>query len=224
MNANDLVELNNEKRQMLSIENLKYYEDMLIYIRLSHNKSDQETEEILSELLDHLLAAQEEGRSAEEVFGNDPRGYANAIIGELPKMVTKERVNYFVMAILYFFAAAAISSFVFTLIGHYLFKIEPLTKEIFVGSFTLQTILSVPIAFLLLYSLIQFLRWTCFRKLNKGLEFLLYWLFGMASIGIFMVLIVITPDFGPTVEVPVYAVLLLGIVLYVVARMTRRMI
>ncbi|OEF97171.1 DUF1129 family protein [Desulfuribacillus alkaliarsenatis] len=56
--------------------NLKYYEDMLIYIRFSYNKSDQEVEEVLSELLDHLLDAQAEGKTAYEVFGDEPKKYA----------------------------------------------------------------------------------------------------------------------------------------------------
>ena len=63
MNAEQLAELNFEKRKELTKENLKYYEDMLLYIRLSYDKSEQETEEILSELLDHLLEAQKEGRT-----------------------------------------------------------------------------------------------------------------------------------------------------------------
>ena len=73
MNVKEMVELNNQRRKLLTKENLKYYEDMLVYIRLSYDKSDQEIEEVLLELLDHLLEAQKEGRTAKEVFGRNPK-------------------------------------------------------------------------------------------------------------------------------------------------------
>lgn len=72
MNSQELIKLNNKKREKLNEENLKYYEDMLVYLRLSFLKSEQETEELLNELLDHLLEAQEEGKDFTEVFGDDP--------------------------------------------------------------------------------------------------------------------------------------------------------
>lgn len=64
MNSQELIKLNNKKREKLNEENLKYYEDMLVYLRLSFLKSEQETEELLNELLDHLLEAQEEGKTS----------------------------------------------------------------------------------------------------------------------------------------------------------------
>lgn len=224
MNAKELIKLNNQKRENLTKSNLKYYEDMLVYIRLSYDKSEQETEEILSELLDHLLESQKAGKSAEDVFGDNPKKYADEIIGELPKMVTKERLKNFTMSILYFFAAGTIFSCISTVIGYYFFHEESLTKEIFLGSFTFKTILSIPVAFFLLYLVIQILRWTCFKKINKVIEFLLFWLFGIFSIGIFMGLIFITPDFGPMMSIPIYFVFLLGIILYFAAHLTRKAI
>lgn len=224
MKAKDLVELNNQKRKELTEENLKYYEDMLVYIRLSYDKSEQETEEVLSELLDHLLEAQKEGRTANDVFGEEPKRYADEIIGELPKMVTKQRFKFFVMIILYFLAAYTIFEAVFSVISHYLLDVDSLTKEIFVGSFTIKTIFSVPIAFLFFYLLIRYIRWTCFKNINKVKQFFLLWLFGVFMFAIFLGLILITPEFGPTLEIPFYISILLGIILYFAARLTSKRI
>jgi len=222
MDAKELIELNNQKRKQLEKENLKFYEDMLVYIRLSYVKSEQEMEEILSELLDHLLEAQKEGKSAKDVFGDDPKQYADEIIGELPKMVTKERMKFFSMAILYFLASVSIFTALFTTVGYYFFDFNSLTMEIFIGSLAIRTVLSVPIAFLLLYGVIQYLRWSCFRKINKVVEFLMFWLYGIVSIGIFMGLIYVTPDVGPLMDVPVYLIVLVGLILYFAARWTRK--
>ena len=63
-------------------ENEKYYSDMLIYIRLQLSLSEQQSEEVLMEMLDHLLDGQHEGKSAQDIFGADPKGYADEIIRE----------------------------------------------------------------------------------------------------------------------------------------------
>ncbi|WP_347835339.1 hypothetical protein [Gracilibacillus sp. JCM 18860] len=81
MDASVLIEQNNQKRKLLNEENKKVYEEMLLYVRLFFNKSEQESEEILMELLDHLLDAQGEGKSAKEVFGDDPSNMPTKLLG-----------------------------------------------------------------------------------------------------------------------------------------------
>lgn len=92
MNTKDLIQLNNEKREQLTEKNSEYYGDMLVYIRTNFNKSERYTEEVLLELLEHLLQAQEEGRTAKEVFGEDPKAYCNDIIGEF--LLRKNQSTY----------------------------------------------------------------------------------------------------------------------------------
>ena len=84
MNAKDIIELNNELREQLNKENLAAYEDMLTYIRLSSNKSEQQTEEVLLELLEHLLEAQKSGKTAKDIFGEDIKQYCDELINEIP--------------------------------------------------------------------------------------------------------------------------------------------
>lgn len=213
MRAKELIEENNHKRKLLNKENLKMYEDMLIYVRLSFSKSERETEEILSELLDHLLMAQEAGRSAKDVFGDDPKQFASEIVGELPKMVTKERMKLFFMGVLYFLASVALFNVIFNLVEYYAFSIGELRRTFHLGTVTLKTIVSIPVAFLLLYLIVFYLRWECFRGINRVLAFFIYWLYGIVSVGVFILVIWLLPDFGPVLHVPFYGVLLMGIVL-----------
>ncbi|MGD7023078.1 DUF1129 family protein [Rossellomorea vietnamensis] len=84
MTAKEMIELNNERREKLNEANKKYYEDMLLYIRMS-NVAEQDGEELLLEILEHLLEAQENGQSAEEVFGNQPKKYCDELLKDLPK-------------------------------------------------------------------------------------------------------------------------------------------
>lgn len=222
MNTDELLQFNNEKRKQLSNENLRYYEDMIIYIRLADDKSEQETEEILAELLDHLILAQQEGKTPAQVFGDNPKEFADEIIGELPKLITKKRTLSFAMAILYFLAASTFFSGLFNIISSYLLHISEPTKEIYVGSFIVKTIISIPIALILLYSLISYLRWLCFRNINKVIELFSFGLYGIVSTGIFLLVLYIIPDFGSVITLPVYMVLLIGILLYFAAHVTRK--
>ncbi|WP_368654130.1 DUF1129 family protein [Ornithinibacillus sp. 4-3] len=85
MNAKQLIEENNKKRKLLTKENEKYYDDLLVYIRLHFTLSEQQTEEVLMEMLDHLIDGQKEGKTAKDIFGDDPLSYTDEIIEQLPK-------------------------------------------------------------------------------------------------------------------------------------------
>lgn len=225
-NAQDLIQLNNEKRKQLTQENLRYYEGILVYIRLSFFKSEQDIEDVLSELLDHLLEAQAEGKTAEEVFGVEAKQYADDIIGELPDMATKKRELFLTigMGVLYFIAAGTFITGVITLGLYYVFDIGEFTRNIFVGSLIIRTLISAMLAFLLVIVIFRYIRWSCFKQINKKVEFLLMWIFGMISICIFAAVIYFVPKFSPIVEIPIYVTLPLGICLYVAAHMTRKAI
>src|SRR5690625_5652672 len=110
MKAKEIIALNNEKREQLNDENLAYYEDMLMYIRLSSSKSEQQTEEILLELLEHTLAAQHEGRTVKDVFRDDLKAYCQDIIEEIPKETTKKQFKFSLMIILQFLAIMSFRS------------------------------------------------------------------------------------------------------------------
>ncbi|MCM3765196.1 DUF1129 domain-containing protein [Neobacillus niacini] len=85
MEAKQLIEMNNRRRTELTPENEKYYSDFLIYIRLQFFLSEQQSEEILMEILDHIIEGQKEGKTALEIFGNDPKAFADELIAQIPK-------------------------------------------------------------------------------------------------------------------------------------------
>lgn len=222
MDAQALIKENNEKRKLLSKENLEWYEDMLVYIRLSFDKSEQETEEVLSEILDHLLEAQEDGKTIEEVFGDDPKAYADEITGELPKMITKKRFLFISMAILYFLASVALFSVIFKAISYYAFDLGELTETYYLGTQALKLGLSIPIAYIFMILIIHYLRWSTFKNINKVKEFFIFWLFGIFSVGIFVLVYYFIPDFGPAIELPIYLFIGVAVILYIFATIIKR--
>ncbi|GER68288.1 hypothetical protein BpJC7_26370 [Weizmannia acidilactici] len=94
VSAKQLIEENNRKREELTPENEKYYGDLLIYIRLQLTLSEQQSEEVLMELLDHLLEGQKENKTAEEMFGGDPKAFADEIIRQLPKEEKRNMIPF----------------------------------------------------------------------------------------------------------------------------------
>lgn len=113
--AKDLIELNNKKRKLLTEENEAAYGDMLVYIRLA-NIPEQQVEELLLEILDHLLDAQEENKNAYDIFGNDLQAYCDEIIDALPKQNRWQRIatptfmSSYLLAI--FFAINSLAAFI----------------------------------------------------------------------------------------------------------------
>ena len=85
MKASKLIEQNNQRRELLTEENEKYYTNLLMYIRTKLTLSEQQSEEVLLEMLEHLIEGQQEGKTAQEIFGNDPKGYADEIVNDLPR-------------------------------------------------------------------------------------------------------------------------------------------
>jgi uncharacterized membrane-anchored protein len=96
VDAKLLIEENNKKRKLLTKENEAYYEDLLVYIRLQLTLSEQQSEEVLMEMLDHLIDGQNEGKTAKDIFGDDPLTFTDEIIEQLPKEKKRNIVSFVV--------------------------------------------------------------------------------------------------------------------------------
>ncbi|SDJ62667.1 DUF1129 family protein [Salimicrobium halophilum] len=217
MHKKEMIKSNNEKRKELTEENREYYEDMLLYIRLSYSKSELDMEEVLAELLDHLLEAQSQGRTAEDVFGNDPKAYAEDIVGELPTMMTKEKFSLISIGILGFLGVSALFTGIGDLLAYIIMDQSEPTRTIHIGSSLLETGIFIPLAFFFTYVTIQYLRWSTFRKIKRSTEFIITFLFGGAMFLVYFFLILFLPEFGPELSIPLYVSVIVGIVLTISA-------
>ncbi|WP_141402974.1 DUF1129 family protein [Bacillus cereus] len=92
MNAQDMIELNNKKRELLTSENVAAYGDMLVYLRIS-NVPEQQMEELLLEILDHLIEAQAENKNAYDIFGDNLQSYCDELISALPTQTKLEKAS-----------------------------------------------------------------------------------------------------------------------------------
>lgn len=97
MNTKEIIQQNNELRKQLHPENKKYYEEILLYIRVNVNKDEQQTEEILLEILQDILDAQKNDTSAQEFFGKNPKEISDRILAELPHSARTDLIKFVLM-------------------------------------------------------------------------------------------------------------------------------
>ncbi|WP_106494818.1 DUF1129 family protein [Lentibacillus sp. Marseille-P4043] len=224
MNFKELIALNNEKREQLNEENLAYYEDMLVYIRLNFNKSEQQTEETLLELLEHVLQAQSEGRSAKEVFGDDPKAYCQELIGEMPKEQMKQQIPFIVHLVLQFLGIISLVTGVVRPGLYYLFDLGTNTVSISLG----KGLMSILFYLLLLFSFILiifiWIKHSSFKEKQpkKWVEFIQLWVVGVIHIGLFIFVPKVIPDFGTVLTIPALWFAVIGGVLYLVSYLFKR--
>lgn len=212
MKAKQLIEENNRKRELLTEENEKYYSDMLIYIRLQLILSEQQSEEVLMELLDHLLEAQNEGKTAKDIFGPNPKVYADDIIENLPKEKKRKVVPF-------------ISGLVLSVVSYMLIirsiviLIASQFKEI---STTVYPITSF-IIFIVLLASISFGVWYIFKIIKDSLflenpnnkkDMVKAGVFGSVSMGLIIAVTMLMPEVGPSFQLSWWVSLLFGAIVW----------
>ncbi len=214
MNTKILIEENNRKRELLTPENEAYYSDLLIYIRLQLTLSEQQSEEILIELLDHLLDGQKEGKTANDIFGDDPKTFADEIIEQLPKE-DKRKVIPFIAGI-----ACNIVSWVLIIRGILLLILSQFTEVKTEINLFVTGVVSLGIA-----CFISLTIWFILRLINNSLfiekrntkkNMLKAGVTGAAGMGVVLLLVKFTPEIGPSLDFPWWASLIGGAILWLI--------
>lgn len=120
MNIKQMIEENNKLQDAMSPENLSYYQDMIVYIR-SSRMQEAKSEELLLEIAQHLLEAQDKGRTARDVFGSDPEAYCKELVEQLPKMNVLGALQFHLMVpwivLTWFFFVQAAAGFITMWVG-----------------------------------------------------------------------------------------------------------
>lgn len=96
------------KKSLLHSENCAIVDKVLLYIFTNLSISQNYSKEVVNDLLDHILEAQNHGTSADEFFGPQPENFAKELVAELPK----EKKSFFanLVALLIVFSVFIITS------------------------------------------------------------------------------------------------------------------
>lgn len=216
--TNELIELNNQKREELSEENEQYYEKILIHIRTHLSISEQHGEELLIEILDHLLEAQANGKRAEEVFGDHPVAYCNELIKQLPKEKKRNMVSFVWQMIVQFFGVFVLVTGILRTVISFFVDID---QTIFLGTTLISFIITGGCIFLAVWFILFTIRQSVHKKHGKVKQFLItmFLVGGAFSGSIFLPRLV--PSFGYAVEVSGYVYLIVGAVILLVIKLLK---
>ena len=198
MKANELIKQNNEKRELLTEENEKYYTKLMMYIRTKLSLSEQQSEEVLMEMLDHLVEGQEEGKNARDIFGDDPKGFADDIIEQLPIEEKRDMVKFIgqlgfnLMG--WFLVVRGITLLIFSTFVAVSDMVYIIPTIIILGLIALSVSLGVKVIFgLIHHSLFN-------EKSSEKRNMIKAGLFGAGSFAIILAANYFIRDFGPSFE------------------------
>ncbi|MFD1032847.1 DUF1129 family protein [Metaplanococcus flavidus] len=219
--AEVLIEENNQKRELLNKENLTLYEEFLLYIRIDLRVDEQAGEEVLMDLLDHLLEAQEEDKEASDLFGESPQAYANEVIEALPKEKKRNVALFIFSQVLSLAGWFSIMFGVVTLIMSFFQEVDssiPLGNILVIfGSVVVFSLSAVSVVF-------KIVRTTLFGpKKKRVLGYVKAGLFGGSAVGLIILLAWIVPDFGPVIRLEWWVYVLSGLMLLGVYKLMGRM-
>jgi uncharacterized membrane-anchored protein len=202
MNAKDLVVLNNEKRKQLNEHNRNYYTDMLVYIRSHLLLSEQQSEELLMELLDHLLEAQKHGKSAEDVFGKDAKAYCDELIRQLPKEKKRNIYAFIGYLMIRLFALIALATGAVELVAELFADVD---DTMYLGKASVLFVIDFAVILLVVALVMLWIRKSTFHDdsstfRGKVKTFLVVWFASCLVISIFVLVERLVPEFGYRIE------------------------
>ncbi|WP_047981027.1 DUF1129 family protein [Ornithinibacillus contaminans] len=219
MISKDIIRLNNEMREKLTEENKKIYEDMLVYIRLNAKKSEQDTEEVLLEILEHLLEAQSADKTAYDVFGDDLKQYCDELIAEIPGEKQSKTLLFGSYLVFYFLGIIGILYGVISYAIYQFFQKGSNEFTFSLGSGITIVLIDLVLLFIFVKLVLKWMKSTMFRKkqVKKWVEFFQIWLICTAYIGISLAGSIFMPDFGVPITIPVIYIAGIGVILYIVS-------
>ncbi|MCL6605264.1 MAG: DUF1129 domain-containing protein [Paenibacillus sp.] len=96
MKVKEMIKENNRLREQMTPFNRSYLEDMIIVLRASR-VDPHRTEELLLEAAQQMLQAQKKGKSANQIFGEDPEAYFREVMDSAPSRPVRSKMNYYIM-------------------------------------------------------------------------------------------------------------------------------
>lgn len=218
MKTKDIIEQNNLKREELTPENLKVYEQVLMYLRCDLSISERVTEVTLMDLLDHLLEAQMHDVTTEEFFGHDPEQFAKDLVAEIPK---ESKRNMWMFGLSIVSLLFGIFRLITGITDFIIVNILKRDSSVELGSEILTQIIATAIIVFIIYSIFKSLQVSAFKdvkeetKLKKFGLFIIIWL-GFVLPFLALLFLPKVLHIGPLIVIPWYINVAIGLVLLVV--------
>jgi len=177
--------------------------------------SEQQAEELLMELLDHLIDAQAEGKRAEEVFGENLKTYCDEMIKQLPKEPLKSTAFFISFLLLQLASLMAIVSGIGNIVVHY---VKDSSQTVYIGTAIVTFVIVAAIISLDVFLLLKWIQKSVYKISNKIKDFFLLFVLIFISLAGMVFLPKLIPPFGYVIEVGGFLYLAAGAVTLIVLR------
>jgi DNA-binding ferritin-like protein (Dps family)/uncharacterized membrane protein YidH (DUF202 family) len=210
-----IIAENNEKRELLSTDNKEYYENFLTYMRSAFLKDERATEEVLLEMLDHLLLAQKDGKSAEAVFGKNPKELADDVIENLPTEPFKYVFTFGVELIATLLAC-------YTVVAGIMDIITSQAKTIYLGNALIIVGILLATLAVFIYVVVNYLKKESFKKKkSKAIYVYVPLIFVVASLSPILLLKTL-PPIGQEIDLGRYGMFSIGCLLMLITFLMKK--
>jgi len=210
-NAAELIKENNQKRELLNVENEKIYTDVLLYIRTDLRVDEHAAEELLMDLLDHLIEAQENGKDAQDLFGDSLKSYADELIANMPTENKRNIILLFSTGILGLVGWFALS---YGILNGVITIFTPVDNKFALGSVSLILLTLLVVGIFGILFIFRIIRSSVFKP--KYQEWKLYVqsaLYAMVAFAFVLGVGFFFDGIGPVVQVQWWVLLMIGLTL-----------
>ncbi|WP_414043820.1 hypothetical protein ACMGE9_03225 [Macrococcus sp. EM39E] len=218
MNTKEIIKQNNLKRKELTPENLKVYEEVVMYLRGDLSISEHVTEVTLLDLLDHLLESQMHEVTTEEFFGDNPEQFAIDLVAEIPKE-SKSNIYLFILSLVcLFFGLFRITTSLIDAIYFYVFN--KVNKVNVIQELISNSIIVLVIVTILLIAIKKFQN-NSFSN-NSNIQKNILFTIILSSLFVPFIVIKFIPHLLPNggmITIPWYINFLIGIILIVIYKL-----
>ncbi|CAM2917549.1 hypothetical protein [Salinicoccus roseus] len=211
MAEKNLTKENRKLHEKLDPRYKKVYEDILIYIRVNTSSESHETEAALNTLLKKIIQTQREGGSITSVTGENYRAYADSLIEKLPQRNILRLASFLALILVGL-------NLIFDYLIQIFFRLidsAALSTTLVVIQFTLEMIITAALVIGFIYAIFHTFRQIAFKAWPAWKEYGLYFLigFGFFLLYMFLNILLTSIDSGPSFEVNMFLIVLLGIIL-----------
>lgn len=207
----ELIKENNHKRDFLNMENEKIYEDLLLYIRTDLRVDEHAAEELLMDLLDHLIEAQENGKDAADLFGDSPETYADELIANMPNEDRRNVVVLFATGIIGLAGWFAVS---YGIINAVISLFTPVDNELALGSILLILLGLILVGVLGVFFIFRIIRSSVFKPKNQEWKIYVYsGLYAMLAFAFILGIGFFFDGIGPVVRIQWWLFIVIGLAL-----------
>ncbi|MDN3426099.1 DUF1129 family protein [Microbacterium sp. APC 3898] len=207
----ELIKENNHKRDFLNAENEKIYEDLLLYIRTDLRVNEQAAEELLMDLLDHLIEAQENGKAAADLFGDSPETYADELIANMPNEDKRNLMLLFASGILGLVGWFAVS---YGIINAAISIFTSVENDFALGSGLMILVALILVGVIGVFFIFRIIRSTVFKPANQEWKIYVYsGLFSMAAFAFVLGIGFFFDGIGPVIHIQWWLFIVIGLAL-----------